>query len=164
MVIRAVICAIWYGVQSSLGGNTVRCMIEAIWPSFKIWHLNSLPASGSITAPDLLSFSIFWIVSIPFLCLSIPALRWMFMAKIALMPLFYVSLFTWALTAGHGIGPLFSSQVGVRLKLELHFSPGKDVRLRIRCLFSASGNAPEGAERFLLFSGCSTNVQSLPYE
>lgn len=32
----------------------------------------------------------------------------MFMVKIALIPLFYVSLFTWALTAGHGIGPLFS--------------------------------------------------------
>lgn len=32
MVIRAVVCVIWYGVQSSVGGNAVRCMVEAIWP------------------------------------------------------------------------------------------------------------------------------------
>ena len=83
-------------------------MIEAIWPSFKTWHLNSLPASGAITAPDLLSFTIFWLASLPFLFLSIPALRWLFLTKMALMPLFYVALFTWALTAGGGVGPLFS--------------------------------------------------------
>jgi NCS1 family nucleobase:cation symporter-1 len=32
MVIRAVVCVIWYGVQSSVGGDAVRCMLEAIWP------------------------------------------------------------------------------------------------------------------------------------
>lgn len=108
MVIRAVVCVIWYGVQCSLGGNAVRCMLEGIWPSFKTWHENSLPASASITAPDLLTFALFWIVSFPFLFLSIPALRWLFIVKCALIPLFWVALFTWALTAGHGWGPLFN--------------------------------------------------------
>ena len=81
-VVRAVVCVIWYGVQSTLGGNAVQCMLEAIWPSFKTWHLQSLPASAAITAPGILSFAIFWIVSLPFLYLSIPALRWLIAVKI----------------------------------------------------------------------------------
>ncbi|KAK0342819.1 hypothetical protein LTR91_023167 [Friedmanniomyces endolithicus] len=108
MVIRGVVCVIWMGVQSSVGGNAVRCMIEAIWPSFKHWNADALPASASITAPDLLCFAIFWIVQFPFLFLSINALRWFFMIKVIVMPFFGVVLFTWALTAAHGWGPLFS--------------------------------------------------------
>ena len=76
MIIRGVVCVIWMGVQSAVGGDAVRCMIEAIWPSFKHWHINALPESAAITAPDLLSFAIFWIVQFPFLFLSINALRW----------------------------------------------------------------------------------------
>jgi nucleobase:cation symporter-1, NCS1 family len=83
-------------------------MIEAIWPSFAHWHLNSLPKSADITAPDLLCFALFWIFSFPLLFVSISSLRWLFAVKIAIMPLFYVALFTWTLTAGHGVGPLFS--------------------------------------------------------
>src|SRR5882762_7844554 len=83
-------------------------MIEAIWPSFKTWQADGLPASASITAPDLLCFAIFWLASLPFLYLSVPALRWMFMIKVLVMPIFGVALFTWALTAGHGWGPLFN--------------------------------------------------------
>jgi cytosine/uracil/thiamine/allantoin permease len=83
-------------------------MLEAIWPSFAHWHLDSLPKSADISAPDLLCFSLFWIASFPFLFVSMSSLRWVFVVKIAIMPLFYVALFTWALTAGNGVGPLFS--------------------------------------------------------
>ena len=83
-------------------------MINAICPSFETWHIDALPESSFITAPALLSFVIFWLATLPFLYLSIPALRWMFLVKICIMPFFGVALFTWALTAGHGVGPLFS--------------------------------------------------------
>ena len=35
-----------------------------------------------------------------------PALRWFFLVKMCLMPLLGVSLFTWAVTAAKGFGPL----------------------------------------------------------
>ena len=91
-----------------MGGNAVQAMLEAIWPSFKTWHMNALPASSVITAPGILSFTLFWLFSLPFLWLSVPALRWVFIIKVVLMPFFWVALFTWALTAAHGWGPLFS--------------------------------------------------------
>lgn len=81
-------------------------MIEAIWPSFASWHADALPASADITASELLSFSIFWFASLPFLALSMPALRWLFLIKILIMPILGICLFTWAVTASHGFGPL----------------------------------------------------------
>lgn len=35
-----------------------------------------------------------------------PALRWIFLIKIIVMPVFGICLFTWAVTASHGFGPL----------------------------------------------------------
>lgn len=83
-------------------------MIEAIWPSFSGWHMSAFPVSADINAPGLLSFAIFWLAFLPFLFLTIPTLRWVFLAKIVIMPFFGIVLFTWALTASHGFGPLFS--------------------------------------------------------
>jgi nucleobase:cation symporter-1, NCS1 family len=82
-------------------------MLQAIWPSFTTWHIHALPESAAVTAAQLLSFTVFWVASLPFLYLSVPALRWMFMLKVLIMPPFGIALFTWALTAGNGWGPLF---------------------------------------------------------
>lgn len=106
IIIRAVVAPIWYGIQAYLGSLAVQAMIEAIWPSFANWHADALPASADITAAGLLSFSIFWLASLPFLFLSMPALRWIFLIKIIIMPIFGICLFTWAVTASHGFGPL----------------------------------------------------------
>lgn len=107
VIVRGVICVIWYGVQVYLGAQGVQAMIEAIWPSFKTWHLNSLPSSAHITAPELISFVALWIVSLPLLYLPVSSLRWLFQIKLLLMPFFGVILFTWALTASNGLGPMF---------------------------------------------------------
>ena len=81
-------------------------MIEAIWPSFQTWHINALPPNADINAPGLLSFSIYWLLSLPFFFIRMPALRWFFLVKMCLMPLLGVSLFTWAVTVAKGFGPL----------------------------------------------------------
>ena len=93
-------------IQSYVGGLAVQRMIEAIWPSFSTWHESSFPAVADITPAGLLSLSIFWIISLPFLYVSIPKLRWLFIAKMATMPFLWTALFTWALTAAGGFGPL----------------------------------------------------------
>ncbi|KAL9602757.1 MAG: hypothetical protein Q9219_001600 [cf. Caloplaca sp. 3 TL-2023] len=95
-----------YGIQSYVGGQAVQAMIESIWPSFINWHKDVFPPSADITAPALLGVAIFWMVSLPFLYISPPKLRWVFMAKIVTMPFLWVALFTWALTAAGGFGPL----------------------------------------------------------
>ncbi|KAL9023926.1 MAG: hypothetical protein Q9196_006879 [Gyalolechia fulgens] len=109
IVIRMAVSPIWYGIQSYVGGLAIKAMIEAIWPSFAHWHEDAFPPSADITASALLSLAIFWTVSLPFLYLSPPKLRWLFVAKVATMPFLWVALFTWALTAAGGFGPLLGS-------------------------------------------------------
>lgn len=108
VLFRGVFCFILYGVQGVLGGTAVLAMLTAMSPNFATWHENSIPNSLGITAPGMVSFWVFWIASFPFLFLSIPTLRWLFLIKIVLVPFFYIAIFTWALTAGGGWGPLFS--------------------------------------------------------
>jgi len=71
-------------------------MIEAIWPSFATWQMDALPISADINPQGLLSFSLYWLVSIPFLFIKMPNLRWMFLVKMCIVPFLGVSLFTWA--------------------------------------------------------------------
>lgn len=95
VIIRAIVAPIWFGVQAYVGSLGVQCMIEAIWPSFASWHASALPASADIDAPGMLSFVILWLVWLPLSSISIPSLRWIFLVKIVLMPIFGVALFTW---------------------------------------------------------------------
>ena len=84
-------------------------MIQAIWPSFSQWRQNDFPPSADITPTTLLGCAIFWLISLPFLYVSTRRLRWVFIVKVAIMPFFGVALFTWALTAADGFGPLLNA-------------------------------------------------------
>lgn len=64
MIVRAVPCLIYYGIQTSLAGQAVQACVTAIWPSFANWNVNSIPASSNITAQQLLCFALFWLVSV----------------------------------------------------------------------------------------------------
>jgi len=99
-------------------------MLQAIWPSFKDFP-NHIPASSHVTSAQLLCFFLFIIVQLPLLWLHVSKLRFLFMAKTIVMPIFGLTLFVWALVAGnfvpriyytnpltgfpaHGFGPTFS--------------------------------------------------------
>ncbi|OCT48914.1 Allantoin permease [Cladophialophora carrionii] len=102
MVVRAVPCLIYYGIQTSLAGQAVQACITAIWPSFAHWRVHAFPVSAHITAQELLCFVIFWLVSLPFLYLPIRTLRFLFVVKSILVPLYWTALFTWSVTAARG--------------------------------------------------------------
>ncbi|KAK7546385.1 NCS1 nucleoside transporter [Phyllosticta paracitricarpa] len=105
--VRGVVAAIWFGTQSFQGGQCLQVMISAIWPSFNDFP-NRLPASAHVTSAELLCFFLFIILQLPLLWLHVSTLRWVFMAKTLVMPVFGLTLFIWALVAAHGFGPTFS--------------------------------------------------------
>lgn len=102
MIVRGVPCIIYYGIQCSLAGQAVQACTTAIWPSFAHWQVNAFPKSANITAQQLVCFTIFWLISLPFLWLPIKTLRFLFVAKSLLVPLFWTALFTWSVTAAKG--------------------------------------------------------------
>jgi len=102
MIVRGVPCIIYYGIQVSLAGQAVEACTSAIWPSFKTWKVNAIPASSNVTAQQILCFTIFWLISLPFLYLPIKTLRHLFVIKSILVPLFWTALFTWSICAAGG--------------------------------------------------------------
>src|SRR6187402_1041356 len=88
-----------FGTQSFQGGQCIQTMLQAIWPSFKNFP-NHIPASAHVTSAQMLCFFLFIMVQLPLLWLHVSKLRYLFMAKTIVMPIFGLTLFIWALVAG----------------------------------------------------------------
>lgn len=117
---RAAMACIWYGVQAckcsptlsipdthtllGIGGECIRLMICAIWPSF--YNIsNGIPSSGTTTR-DFVSFFIFWLLSLPAIWFPVHKIRHLFTAKAYIVPTAGISFFIWALVRAKGIGPI----------------------------------------------------------
>ncbi len=107
VAVRAIPAVIWFGTQSYQGSQCIDSMIRAIWPSFKHFP-NHLPESAKITSAGLLCFFIFLLIQAPVLYMNINQLRYLFLVKIVLLPIFGLVLFGWAVRGAHGFGPIFS--------------------------------------------------------
>ncbi|KAF7186401.1 Uracil permease [Pseudocercospora fuligena] len=107
VLVRGMVAVIWFGTQTFQGGQCLQIMISAIWPSFNHFA-NRLPASAHVTSAELLCFFLFLMIQLPLLYLHVSSLRYLFMAKTVIMPIFGLVLFIWALVAAHGFGPTFS--------------------------------------------------------
>ncbi|KAK0127621.1 hypothetical protein ONS96_007148 [Cadophora gregata f. sp. sojae] len=87
-------------------------MLQAVWPSFKNFP-NHIPATSHVTSAQMLCFFLFIIVQLPLLWLHVSKLRFLFMAKTIVMPIFGMTLFIWALVAAKGFGPTFSKGTNI---------------------------------------------------
>lgn len=71
--IRAVVCIIWYGIQTYYAANLLsvcfRCVFGGSWHSWA----NALPAGADVTSKQLLSFFVIWLAEFPFV--SVPVFR-----------------------------------------------------------------------------------------
>jgi NCS1 family nucleobase:cation symporter-1 len=64
--IRAIVCIIWYGIQTFYAGNLLsvmlRCIFGSSWDNFG----NALPVSANVTSKQLLTFFMAWLLEFPF--------------------------------------------------------------------------------------------------
>ena len=93
------------------GANTVRVMIGAIWPSF-LTLPNHIPESQGIDDATMISFLLFWLAQIPFLIMHPNQLRWLFMAKTAIVPCAWVAIMIWAFASTDG-GEIFDQKPAI---------------------------------------------------
>ncbi|KAL1593036.1 hypothetical protein SLS59_009506 [Nothophoma quercina] len=101
IVSRAILAVFWFAIQNMNGANAVKCMIAAIWPSFLTMH-NGIPESQGIETNTMVSFFIFWLISVPFLCMHPNNLRWLFMAKSVIVPIAWIAILIWAFVSTDG--------------------------------------------------------------
>lgn len=102
---RAAMACVWYGVQAWIGGQCVRLMIGAIWPSYL--HLpHSITAPGVTNDGYFGAFLIFWACSLPFLWFPVHKIRHLFTVKSFIVPPAGIAFFIWAIVRAGGLGPI----------------------------------------------------------
>ncbi|KAI0309765.1 permease for cytosine/purines, uracil, thiamine, allantoin-domain-containing protein [Amylostereum chailletii] len=96
VVSRVITAMFWFGIQTYTGSEAMYQMLKAVWPSFA--HLpNTLPPSAHITSSGLLAYLLYWLLQFPFLMVSPQRIRWLFLAKAAVVPPAWLAMLIWAL-------------------------------------------------------------------
>ncbi|KAH9478740.1 Uracil permease [Psilocybe cubensis] len=104
---RGVMACIWYGVQASIGGDCVKVMLRAMWPSVNDIP-NHLPASSGTTTRDFMCFFLFWLISLPAIWFPIHQIRHLFTLKSIVTPIAGITFFIWCIVKAKGVGPIIS--------------------------------------------------------
>ncbi|KAL2416450.1 Allantoin permease [Exophiala dermatitidis] len=104
--IRAIVCIIWYGIQTYYGAAILsvmfRCIFGSAWTNFQ----NTLSASADVTSSTLLAFFIVWILEFPFMWVHPRHIHYIFTVKGFTMPIAAFALFGWCLHNGAGLSGL----------------------------------------------------------
>ncbi|KAI1329802.1 permease for cytosine/purines, uracil, thiamine, allantoin-domain-containing protein [Xylariaceae sp. FL0255] len=104
---RAVLAAIWFGVQTYIGGECVYLMIRSIWKSWDTNTIpNTFPANAGTTTAYYASFFIFWLFQLPFIWFPVHKIRHLFTVKSFFVPVAGIAFFIWSLVRAGGAGPI----------------------------------------------------------
>ncbi|KAK2462997.1 hypothetical protein APHAL10511_004984 [Amanita phalloides] len=142
---RAAMACIWYGVQASIGGDCVRVMLRAIWPSVNDIP-NHLPAWSGTTTRDFMCFFLFWFISLPALWFPVHQIRHLFTVKAFVVPAAGFAFFAWCIVKAHGLGPIIA-QPGTLHGSDLGWAMVISVVSCISGLLTIVVNAPDFASR-----------------
>ncbi|KAK7996060.1 hypothetical protein PG991_015527 [Apiospora marii] len=77
VLIRMVVAAFWYGINSYTGAQCVNVILLAIWPQFAQVP-NRLPASANITTQMMTAYIVYFLFVLPFHWIHPQKLRWFF--------------------------------------------------------------------------------------
>ncbi|KAK9453619.1 permease for cytosine/purines, uracil, thiamine, allantoin-domain-containing protein [Dipodascopsis uninucleata] len=91
---RMVVSIFWYGTSVYTGGECVRSMIYAIWPSFRNLK-NHLPASSHTNTQFMISYFIYFILTVPLHYISVDRIRFLFTIKAIILPIIGFGILGW---------------------------------------------------------------------
>ncbi|PPQ99769.1 hypothetical protein CVT24_009672 [Panaeolus cyanescens] len=103
---RIILSCCWYGVQGWYGGQMVKIMIGAIWPSFYNMK-NTFGPNAFMKTNEFIAFIIFWTISLPIFLLRPEQYRIPAIASSVLVTIAAFAIFIWALAKQGDIGPLW---------------------------------------------------------
>ncbi|KAG9958194.1 allantoin, partial [Aureobasidium melanogenum] len=104
--IRAMVCIVWYGIQTFYAGNVLsvmfRCIFGHSWNNLD----NTLPLSANVSSKQLLAFFIAWLIQFPFMWVHPKNIHYIFTIKGFTMPVAAFALFGCAMSMGAGLGDM----------------------------------------------------------
>ena len=104
-ILRAIVACGWFGIQTWIGGF-------ALYQMFRLWipSLETLPqifpeSFGLKTGPAI-TFILFWLLNMYMVYLGVDNIKKLLVFKAFFLPVAALALLFWAISAGHGLGPI----------------------------------------------------------
>ncbi|HVT59869.1 MAG TPA: NCS1 family nucleobase:cation symporter-1 [Thermoanaerobaculia bacterium] len=105
-MLRAVVACGWFGIQTYIGGEAVRTLLEAIWPGFA--RFGGGFSIAGLGVPSALTFLLFWALNILIIYRGMNAVRVFENWAAPIVLLMAAWLLVWAVGRAHGLGPMLS--------------------------------------------------------
>ncbi|GAC1374623.1 MAG: NCS1 family nucleobase:cation symporter-1 [Hymenobacter sp.] len=106
-LLRAIIACGWFGIQTWIGGYALYQM-AVLW----VPGLGTLPAvfpaSWALATGPALVFGLFWALNMYVVYLGVESIRKLLVFKAFFLPVAALALLGWAISAGHGLGPILA--------------------------------------------------------
>jgi NCS1 family nucleobase:cation symporter-1 len=106
-MLRAIIACGWFGIQTWIGGFAVYQMVKLWVPSIDALP-QIFPASWSLQTGPAIMFLLFWLLNMYVVYLGVESIKKLLVFKAFFLPVAALALLFWAISAGHGLGPILS--------------------------------------------------------
>jgi NCS1 family nucleobase:cation symporter-1 len=106
-MLRAVIACGWFGIQTWIGGFALYQMVKLWMPA--IGNLPQVfPVSWSLQTGPAVMFVLFWLLNMYVVYLGVDSIKKLLVFKAFFLPIAALALLAWAISAGHGLGPILA--------------------------------------------------------
>ncbi len=124
-MLRAIVACGWFGIQTWIGGFAIYQMTRVWYPA--IADLPRIfPESIGLETGPAITFFIFWLINMYVVKLGVDSIKKLLVFKAFFLPIAALALLFWAISAGHGLGPILSQPSKFKTTAEFwkFFIPG----------------------------------------
>lgn len=104
-VLRAIVACGWFGIQTWIGGFALFQMLHLWFPVLDTLP-QIFPASWSLQTGPAICFLLFWFLNMYVVYLGVDSIKKLLVFKAFFLPFAALALLVWAISAGHGLGPI----------------------------------------------------------
>lgn len=124
-MLRAIVACGWFGIQTWIGGFAIYQMTRVWFPS--VADLPRIfPESIGLETGPAITFFLFWLINMYVVKLGVDSIKKLLVFKAFFLPIAALALLFWAISAGHGLGPILAQPSKFKTTAEFwkFFIPG----------------------------------------
>jgi NCS1 family nucleobase:cation symporter-1 len=106
-ILRTIVACGWFGIQTWIGGFSLYLLLKIWWPSIEKLH-PIFPASFGLETGPAITFLLFWLLNMVVVYLGVDSIKKLLVFKAFFLPFAALALLFWAISAGHGLGPILA--------------------------------------------------------
>ena len=134
-ILRAIVACGWFGIQTWIGGYALFLMTKCWIPSIEFLP-QIFPDSFGLQTGPAITFFLFWLLNMLVVKMGVDSIKKLLLFKAFFLPIAALALLFWAISAGHGLGPILSQPSKFNTTTEFfHFfflAQSKDTQTNLR--------------------------------